>query len=108
MWRVRRGSSSDAFHLEYEPGTHASLLNSFSLEGRCEESVAEQSNGRLTPTTCPRLPPLSFEYQRVQGSALLHDEQGLEFARFSTTVREVERARRTPSAVAPAWPRSST
>lgn len=59
-------------HLGYEAGSHASLLSSIQAEGRCsgEESMAtaEQGDGTLPVTSCPRLPPIRLEYTHVRGS----------------------------------------
>ncbi len=79
------------FHLEYEPTTHASLLTSVAMEGRCSEPVVEDGSELLEPTSCPRLPAMTLEYQRVSGTgAPPTDSQGLEFERFTTTLHEVE------------------
>jgi len=79
------------FHLGYAPDTHASLLSTFAVEGRCASAVVEDESGQLPPTSCPRLPPFSLEYQRVGGdTASIKDSQGLEFERFSSTLRQVD------------------
>src|SRR5690606_1067461 len=79
------------FHLEYGADTHASLLTSVTLEGRCPEPIVEQPSGALEPTACPRLPSLTLEYQRVQGNASPHvDGQGFAFERMDTSVRAID------------------
>lgn len=79
------------FHLEYEASTHSSLLASVQMEGRCSEVVSEGADGLLAPTACPRLPAVTFNYQRVAGSgAAPVDTQGLTFERFNTAIREVD------------------
>ena len=78
-------------HLAYEPTTHASLLKNLTVEGRCAQAIVEQTNGQLPKTTCPTLPPVSLEYQRVGGpTATVNDSQGLEFEQFSNDVHEVD------------------
>jgi RHS repeat-associated protein len=54
------------YHLRYAPDSHVSLLTEVSMEGRCEQPIGEDGSGHLPPTTgCPRLPGLTFTYQRV-------------------------------------------
>ncbi|MCC6903010.1 MAG: hypothetical protein IT377_28835, partial [Polyangiaceae bacterium] len=58
--RVRR------YHLEYDPGSHVSLLASVQVEGRCagrEEDAPLESD---ETTSCPRLPAMSFGYGHVE------------------------------------------
>lgn len=75
------------YHLAYDSTTHASLLLSVQMEGRCASATLEVSDGSLPPTACPRLPPLSFEYQRVQGpGAALTDTQGHAFEKLNETL----------------------
>jgi len=79
------------FHLGYDASTHSSLLKSVAMEGRCPDVIAEGVDGLLGATSCPRLPAVTFEYQRVSGSgAAPADIQGFDFERMSTTIREVD------------------
>ena len=72
------------YHISYEANAHVSLLASAQMEGRCTEPVPESSaTGLLPPTSCPRLPAMTFEYQhvapfRVDGSASSADLPGYE------------------------------
>ncbi|HEU4404456.1 MAG TPA: toxin TcdB middle/N-terminal domain-containing protein [Polyangiaceae bacterium] len=54
------------YHLTYDAEYHAiSLLQGVQTEGRCAQPVAEGADQGLGPTTCPRLPALTFSYQHV-------------------------------------------
>ncbi len=78
------------YHLAYEAGAHASLLQAVQMEGRCASAVDEGSDGTLAATTCARLPQQSFEYSHVQGpSPGLQDAQGLGFERLHETVQKI-------------------
>ena len=78
------------YHLAYEPGAHASLLEAVQMEGRCAAPVDEGADGTLGATACPRLPAQSFEYTHVDGpSAGLQDAQGLSFERLHETVHKI-------------------
>ncbi|MBK8997329.1 MAG: VCBS repeat-containing protein [Myxococcales bacterium] len=78
------------YHLAYEAGAHASLLQAVQMEGRCAAAVEEGSDGTLAATTCPRLPKQSFEYEHVQGpNPALQDSQGLSFERLHETVQKI-------------------
>jgi hypothetical protein len=81
------------YHFEYEGTAHTSLLVGVQMEGRCASAVQEQADQTLGLTTCPRLPKLSFEYERVSagpaGAAPLRDSSGYAFERFSTEVRSL-------------------
>ncbi|MCC6216035.1 MAG: hypothetical protein IT376_14310, partial [Polyangiaceae bacterium] len=63
------------YHLTYDPTSHVSLLASVQAEGRCgpretDSSVPEEGAGEiLAPTSCERLPPMTFTYSRVDGRA---------------------------------------
>jgi RHS repeat-associated protein len=68
------------YHLGYEPGSHASLLASVQVEGRCgsganpaatgpvsEDQTIVETGGRLPDrTSCPRLPPMTLGYSHVE------------------------------------------
>src|SRR5262249_54861239 len=60
------------YHVGYDPTSHVSLLAQVQMEGRCdgdESSAApEDASGVAAPTSCPRLPPLTFGYTRVRGA----------------------------------------
>lgn len=61
-------------YLGYDPGYRTSFLQSFQIEGRCtgEESTGgapEGPDGRVGPTSCPRLPPVTLGYSHVKPSA---------------------------------------
>jgi RHS repeat-associated protein len=72
------------YHFEYEANFHTSLLASVQMEGRCAIAVEEQSDQSLPLSSCPRLPALRFEYQRVTGSAnRLRDSSGNAFEAFN-------------------------
>lgn len=78
------------YHLSYEAGAHASLLQSVQMEGRCATTVEEGADGTLAATSCPRLPKQSFEYEHVQGpNPALQDAQGLSFERLNEDVKKV-------------------
>ena len=60
------------YHLSYDPTSHASLLASVQVEGRCgsgpvDETAAHAEGSGLLPevTGCPRLPAMTFQYGRV-------------------------------------------
>ncbi|HVJ88455.1 MAG TPA: toxin TcdB middle/N-terminal domain-containing protein, partial [Labilithrix sp.] len=55
------------YHLSYEPNSHVSLLKSVQMEGRCPATPVPESEatGLLPPTSCPRLPAMTFGYQHV-------------------------------------------
>jgi RHS repeat-associated protein len=57
------------YHLGYDSSSHASLLASVQVEGRCTASEdgaqAEDASGLLPTTSCPRLPAMRFEYSHV-------------------------------------------
>lgn len=61
------------YHFAYDDVSHVSLLESVQVEGRCAASdgasqITENGSGALPNlTTCPRLPPMTFEYTRVAG-----------------------------------------
>src|SRR5690606_32274285 len=79
------------YHLGYDPATHASLLTSVQLEGRCEEPISEDANQSLPVTSCPRLPAVTLEYQRVDSTLPgLSDSNGLSFEPMATRISEVE------------------
>src|SRR5690606_33184203 len=78
-------------HLSYDHATHASLLTNVQLEGRGEEPVLEDANQSLPVTSCPRLPAVTLEYQRVDSASPgLPDSNGLAFEPMATEVSEVE------------------
>jgi len=65
------------FHLSYDGSSHLSLLGAVQVEGRCATPVAEDAAESLPDTTgCPRLPPMTFGYSRVEG----HDTRGNQVA----------------------------
>lgn len=72
------------YHLSYDANAHVSLLTRVQMEGRCGEPVPESgTDGLLPPTSCPRTPGLTFDYQRVapfrvDGSAASADVPGYE------------------------------
>ena len=75
------------YHLDYDPGRHASRLSAVQLEGRCSSPIAENASGALPATSCPRLPKQSFRYQDVTGpQAPLTDAAGKTFERFNETI----------------------
>jgi RHS repeat-associated protein len=79
------------YHLNYEPGLHTSVLARVHLEGRCDNPTTETASGLLAASSCPRLPPLSFGYQRVRGNlapAVL-DAAGLAFEPFNRELRDL-------------------
>ncbi|HKW10156.1 MAG TPA: SpvB/TcaC N-terminal domain-containing protein, partial [Gemmatimonadaceae bacterium] len=60
------------YYLSYRPGQHASLLESVLVEGRCgsgedltSSAPSESATGALAPSSCPRLPAMTFEYTHV-------------------------------------------
>jgi hypothetical protein len=53
------------YHFTYDGQSHVTLLAAVQLEGRCPTAVAEDESGGLPSTSCPRLPPISFEYSHV-------------------------------------------
>ncbi|MCC6216085.1 MAG: hypothetical protein IT376_14560, partial [Polyangiaceae bacterium] len=61
------------YHLGYEATSHVSLLERIEVEGRCSGAeahpsvAAEDASGGVGPTSCPRLPPMTFTYSRVSG-----------------------------------------
>jgi RHS repeat-associated protein len=63
------------YHLAYEDilsskPVYTSLLAHVWMEGRCAQPIAENSNEELPRwTTCPTLPPMTFEYLHVEGYA---------------------------------------
>ncbi|MBN2193486.1 MAG: hypothetical protein JW751_11785, partial [Polyangiaceae bacterium] len=75
------------YHLAYDGTLHASLLESVQMEGRCSSVIAEGANGSLPDTDCPRLPPMTFAYQRVDSAEEpLQDSNGLEYEPFAAEV----------------------
>ena len=57
-------------HLGYDPTSHVSLLESVTVEGRCqakEDSATPEGPAGFLPevTGCPKLPPMRFSYQRT-------------------------------------------
>ena len=78
------------YHVSYDESSHTSLLVALQLEGRCALPVNESADQVLPATDCPRLPPSSFEYNRVPGGDTLLDAQGRAFEPFVETVREVQ------------------
>jgi len=79
------------YHFRYDSLAHRSLLLSAAMEGRCATAVFENTQQRLPATACPRLPPMSFEYQTVQGAGQpLFDSQGYAFESFDHTVRDLD------------------
>jgi RHS repeat-associated protein len=78
------------YHLGYEPSSHASLLTSVQMEGRCPASVVEDSSQHLPATNCPRLPAMTFEYEQIDApNAGLTDSQGFSFQPFHERVEEL-------------------
>ncbi len=78
------------YHLDYDPTTHASLLASVQMEGRCAAAISEAADGALGITVCPRLPESSFDYQHVDGPAApLTDKIGLAFEKINETVQQL-------------------
>jgi RHS repeat-associated protein len=63
------------YHLGYEDvfsskPVYTSLLAMVWMEGRCAQPIAENSHEELPRwTTCPTLPPMTFEYSHVDGYA---------------------------------------
>ncbi len=55
------------YHLAYDTTSHVSLLESVQLEGKCSPNVFESSEALPESTSCPRLPAMTFGYQRVAG-----------------------------------------
>ncbi len=57
------------YHLAYDPDFHVSLLKSVQMEGRCagdeRDAPSELPDQTLGPTSCERLPPMTFDYQHV-------------------------------------------
>ncbi|MCW5833510.1 MAG: VCBS repeat-containing protein [Labilithrix sp.] len=71
------------YHLAYDPSSHASLLTHLEVEGRCASAISEDGQGLLPDSHCPRLPPMTFDYQhvspfRVDGSASAPALEGFE------------------------------
>jgi len=76
------------YHLEYEAELHNSVLRAVAMEGRCALPVVEVDGALPAETTCPRLPPVTFEYERVAGTGSpALDAQGLAFERLARDVR---------------------
>jgi len=79
------------YHLGYDPTAHRSLLTSVVSEGRCGAVVKEDGTQRLPVTSCPTLPPITFEYQRATGATTVAavDSAGLAFEGLDTVVRSL-------------------
>ena len=78
------------YRFGYDQAAHDSLLASVQAEGRCASPVAENGSGDLPDTACPRLPPLSFEYQRVAGAGdALYDNLGQMFEGFDHSIQKL-------------------
>ena len=71
------------YHLTYDGSYHPSLLESIQVEGRCEQHVFEQNDGKLPSTSCPKLPAMKFGYSHVGEP---HSDA---FEPFNTTLRKV-------------------
>ncbi len=54
------------YHLSYDGKWHASLLTSVQMEGRCAAPVLEDASEAVPPTSCPKLPEMTFGYQHVK------------------------------------------
>jgi RHS repeat-associated protein len=78
------------YHFGYDPQSHTSLLESFQQEGRCTTPIEETAAGALPNTVCPRLPALTFEYQRVQSELpAVTDSAGLKYEPFASAVQSM-------------------
>jgi RHS repeat-associated protein len=78
------------YHASYDAELHASLLRGLQQEGRCDEAVQETADGVLSDATCPRLPGLSFAYQRGSTNQdALKDSAGLSFEPFNREVQKL-------------------
>lgn len=80
------------YHLSYDPASHKSLLVSLETEGSCKPTttIVEGPSELLPETTCPRMPPMTFEYSRVQGpGAPLTDSLGYQYEPFSETINQL-------------------
>src|SRR6266540_2838954 len=75
------------YHLTYDRDFHVSLLKGIQVEGRCdgdEEKAPAEGPGEVVGTTsCPRLPPMIFDYQHVlpfdtKGNSARRDLPGYE------------------------------
>lgn len=72
--------------LSYEEGTHASLLASVQLSGRCAQGVYEDAAGQLPYANCPGLAPVRFSYSHVQTASTGRIEG---YEPFDETIRAV-------------------
>ncbi len=55
------------YHLQYDSSMHISLLASVQVEGKCSPNAVESGESLVEATTCPRMPPMTFGYQHVDG-----------------------------------------
>ncbi len=78
------------YHFGYDLFSHASLLVSFQQEGRCATPVVESTDGSLPKSACPRLPGLTFEYQRVNSTEpAVADSTGLTYEPLATELKSL-------------------
>jgi RHS repeat-associated protein len=76
------------YRLGYDLTAHRSILTSVAMEGRCPTAVVEDGTQRLPATSCPQLPALRFEYQKVTSTAApVLDARGLAYSPVDVTVR---------------------
>jgi RHS repeat-associated protein len=88
------------YELEYDPQSHASLLASIQVEGRCafsgEQQITEDATEQLPwPTNCPKLPAMTLGYTHVSDAsgAVLAPPPGFEgFEGIATEVTTVAKS----------------